>query len=305
MTNNVNIPKLKVSRIKTNYNLPRFTIFANDTKSTNNPQKQMITIPKSNKLLNRTPLFPFSHKPISNTNNSSHTNPSKKRKLPSFLPLNSSSSIKSKKPKLCFQQNTDINNEKCKDNINNHQNNEYEQITNLLATLKQKQTIQSTQTNKYKTENNRLKIEINNKEKEINRRKQIFEIIKKANKIFLTNHNKLQREMSDLKQEMHVLTSRIDLCEGTVHTCKYCELGLQQINEFIPKLKNGLKKFEEARDKLLENKYKCVSCLDNDKNVSMDGCSHISLCLNCEAQLISKKCPICQATYRNIRIVNF
>eukprot|EP01083_Nonionella_stella_P053266 140956_1 len=62
-------------------------------------------------------------------------------------------------------------------------------------------------------------------------------------------------------------------------------------------LSDALAVVRETKDKLIENKYLCIICCKNERNINFSSCNHVVLCVECEGKLESKRCPICQKIY--------
>ncbi len=84
-------------------------------------------------------------------------------------------------------------------------------------------------------------------------------------------------------------------------------LNEEELNELEARIQNkigdlqgNIKSIKEAKERLLDDKLRCIACLKNQKNVVIQGCNHFDLCHECEAKLPQKTCPRCQASYDNI-----
>lgn len=116
-------------------------------------------------------------------------------------------------------------------------------------------------------------------------------------------NNELKKEIDFYMKECEELNGTVNLMNGTSQQIN--TLNLAELSGLENKLLNGIMNIQQAREHLLDNN-KCIACKDNKKNISfIDGCNHIALCGQCEVELQSKLCPICQAPYTNVRKMNF
>eukprot|EP01083_Nonionella_stella_P074130 200919_1 len=117
--------------------------------------------------------------------------------------------------------------------------------------------------------------------------------------------NKTQQndKYKKLNTEYENMRSTVNIYEG--HSISVNTMSLKQLNVIKTKLQRGLNQIEEAREHVFEDKWKCVACYTRWRNISVDTCSHIALCEQCEADLEPKLCPVCQTAYKNVKKVNF
>ena len=80
---------------------------------------------------------------------------------------------------------------------------------------------------------------------------------------------------------------------------KLNELTLRTQNK-ITELQNNLKEIQDAKERLIENQFYCMICLQNKKNIVIQGCQHFDLCNVCCDKLDKKVCPRCQAPFSNV-----
>eukprot|EP01084_Bolivina_argentea_P010835 20214_1 len=117
----------------------------------------------------------------------------------------------------------------------------------------------------------------------------------------LKNKNgELEIDNKKLEERIEGLIEKINVYNGTSKI-----MGRYNMKELIDlknELKNGIKNIEESEQTLLENKYKCISCYENDKNIIfIDGCNHNVFCMECEQKWNPKRCPRCDTQYTNVR----
>ena len=84
------------------------------------------------------------------------------------------------------------------------------------------------------------------------------------------------------------------------YTLNIDALNLEQLDLLKQRFDYKLDKIAKAKQKLFENKVLCIICLDNEKNVLIQGCNHYVLCDKCEPKLYRKKCPLCQKSYSRV-----
>eukprot|EP01083_Nonionella_stella_P111195 326055_1 len=124
--------------------------------------------------------------------------------------------------------------------------------------------------------------------------------LKKQNERNKTQQNDKYKK---LNTEYENMRSTVNIYEG--HSISVNTMSLKQLNVIKTKLQRGLNQIEEAREHVFEDKWKCVACYTRWRNISVDTCSHIALCEQCEADLEPKLCPVCQTAYKNVKKVNF
>ena len=93
------------------------------------------------------------------------------------------------------------------------------------------------------------------------------------------------------------------------------KLNEEELNEFETKFQekyqnlqveyqNGMKMIKETRERLMDDKLRCIICLNNQKNIVIKGCNHFDICDKCENDLPQKKCPRCQAPFKSVIKLN-
>jgi len=105
-------------------------------------------------------------------------------------------------------------------------------------------------------------------------------------------------KITEMYNEINILNDKIEIYEGN----NLCNLNFDTLTTYEIKL---LKLYKKVRHKISEfekdiltgnfkdvdNRYKCITCKENDINCLLRPCSHLNLCLDC-AQ-ITLKCPSC------------
>eukprot|EP01084_Bolivina_argentea_P264333 447723_1 len=104
---------------------------------------------------------------------------------------------------------------------------------------------------------------------------------------------KQTEEIDTLKTENKRLKQKIESMDGNnmEHIDSFSE---KKLNELESTYENKMKLIKEAKERLIENKVKCIACLTNPKNIVIEGCNHFDLCDECESKLEKKICPRCQ-----------
>ena len=118
--------------------------------------------------------------------------------------------------------------------------------------------------------------------------------------IHVQKQNLLIERLKQTKNQTIVDKDKIQIYSQNINT-----LNLKEIDILEHALNVGITKIKQARDKLLENKYLCIACCTNDKNVNFNGCNHVCLCDKCETKLLQKLCPICRHPYTKTIKLNF
>ena len=75
---------------------------------------------------------------------------------------------------------------------------------------------------------------------------------------------------------------------------------LEQLDLLKQRFEYKLSKIAKAKEKIFENGVLCMICLDNRKNVLIQGCNHYVICDECETRIHRKKCRQCQKSYSNV-----
>merc|ERR1712083_541414 len=74
----------------------------------------------------------------------------------------------------------------------------------------------------------------------------------------------------------------------------------KQLDELEEKHKIKLKEIQDAKEKLMDDKLRCVVCLENPKSILIQGCNHLVLCEQCEESMVRKVCPKCHKAYKKV-----
>ena len=69
--------------------------------------------------------------------------------------------------------------------------------------------------------------------------------------------------------------------------------------KLLEKYHNGMKLIKESRERLLDDKLRCMICYENPKEVVIQPCLHHVMCLDANG-LLKKECPRCQQTFTNV-----
>ena len=75
---------------------------------------------------------------------------------------------------------------------------------------------------------------------------------------------------------------------------------MEQLDELKLIFQNKLDEIQDAKERLLESERYCMICMDNRKNIVIQGCNDFVLCDKCEQNLHPKICPQCQKPYTNV-----
>ncbi len=128
---------------------------------------------------------------------------------------------------------------------------------------------------------------------------QIIELKELLNAKNNNSNLKLGKEESKKLEFVKLSLNNID----TLNEDELNELETNTYNK-ITELQNNIKSIKEAKERLLDDKLRCIACLKNQKNIVIQGCNHFDLCDECESKLSQKTCPRCQASYNNIIKLN-
>ena len=108
------------------------------------------------------------------------------------------------------------------------------------------------------------------------------------------------KKLKQSKKEMIVTKDKIQINSENIGT-----LNLKEIEKLESTLNAGIIKVKQARNKLIEKKYLCLTCYKNEKRIKFNGCNHICLCEQCEIKLTPKLCPLCRRPYSQTSKLNF
>jgi len=153
-----------------------------------------------------------------------------------------------------------------------------------------------------------------------NQNKGQLAILKSKNKNVKDNFGKMKQERDTLRDDMDKMTEdmrtlrnkeislsqKLSLYNGQSEAIN--ALSVKQLNGLEQTFMSTMKRLRESRNNLLELERLCVACKDRPKNVLfVDGCDHIALCVECEQQMTTKKCPIqdCQMPYSITKAIKF
>ena len=152
------------------------------------------------------------------------------------------------------------------------------------------------QTNSIKIVNGHINTNINTNNTNSDN-KDNSQMIEHLQNEYLKLKQKYQLILNINSQEKKIVVNRdkIEINPGNIQ-----RLNLKQLNELERALSIAKKYVKQQRDERLENKYLCVACLENEKNISIDGCCHVALCDKCEQKMQKKICPICRNPYNKI-----
>ena len=109
---------------------------------------------------------------------------------------------------------------------------------------------------------------------------------------------KLKEQMDVLNKELLAMkhkTASIQRMQMNMSNLNAMELS--ELNDLEKDMKSGLSAVRETKTKLIENKYLCIICCENDRDMKLSGCNHIFLCQKCERKMMIKRCPICTQPY--------
>ena len=129
--------------------------------------------------------------------------------------------------------------------------------------------------------------------------KDICDLYKQANEKLILQVKDLEEQIKKVENDGIV----IGLDTKNIET-----LDEEQLNELEIKLQErhqeNLKRIRDARDKLKDDKMRCMVCLKNQKDIVIQGCNHFDLCNDCESKLDEKACPRCNQAYTDIIRLN-
>lgn len=77
----------------------------------------------------------------------------------------------------------------------------------------------------------------------------------------------------------------------------------EQLNFYEKQLLQQLDYVRIQQQKVNEKKINCFVCKKKEKNVVLNGCNHLIVCVECE-KLSNKLCPLCFTEYNEICIIN-
>ena len=80
---------------------------------------------------------------------------------------------------------------------------------------------------------------------------------------------------NDKSQTEETKGNVIELCDGKFID-KVSTLNEEQLNELELKYQYRIKIIREAKERLMDDKYKCIACMKNNKNVEADKCYQLS-----------------------------
>ena len=135
-----------------------------------------------------------------------------------------------------------------------------------------------------KGEYDNVKREMSLKEKELNGMKRA--------------HEDLQGRFDTLMEEAKESQQKLDNLKD--YTQNINALNVEQLDLLKQRFEYKLNQIARAKEKIFENEVLCMICMDNRKNVLIQGCNHYVMCDKCEARLYRRKCPKCQKTYSNV-----
>ena len=115
--------------------------------------------------------------------------------------------------------------------------------------------------------------------------------LKERNVRIQTSNDLLKLEIQKYEKKVETL-SRYDL--GNLNG-----LNEEQLKRLEMKMTHNLSKIRAKRESLIEDQLLCMICYTNKKNIVIQGCNHFDICDICLRSLPQRKCPRCQASFRN------
>ena len=125
---------------------------------------------------------------------------------------------------------------------------------------------------------------ISNQQEDIERMRRYQQDLECANDALIKETNEMHDKLDELKD----YTQNINV------------LNVEQLDKLKQRFESKLAKIDRAKEKIFEDKLLCMICMDNRKNVVIQGCNHYVMCDKCERHLNTKKCPQCQQPYLNV-----
>ena len=108
----------------------------------------------------------------------------------------------------------------------------------------------------------------------------------------------MEEENEILKDELKKTNEKLDNLKD--YTQNINALNVEGLDLLKQRFEYKLAQIARAKAKIFENKVLCMICMDNEKNVLIQGCNHYVICDKCENRLHTKKCPLCQKSYSNV-----
>ena len=145
---------------------------------------------------------------------------------------------------------------------------------------------------------------------EINKLNQKLKCIKNENESFKSEAMRCNQEMNLLKKQYLNNIEQTNELKEEIKSLKQYNLwnidGLneEKLNELESKMMHNMKIIKERRERLMDDKLRCIICLENAKNIVILGCNHFDICNECEMNLQPKVCPRCQNTFTNVIRLN-
>ena len=124
---------------------------------------------------------------------------------------------------------------------------------------------------------------------EITQKQQVINDLNSNLNITRNNNEKLREKVKSLKR---------------YHLRNINPLNTEQLNKLEQRMEENILKIRKRKQRLIDDKLLCMVCMENRKNVLIQGCNHFDICHQCANNLQRKICPRCQAPFQNVLKVN-